>query len=93
MSHFFWKIKIPLFLGQSVTSRQGNPPELMGNSKIVIERITLGGMLHLAEDNDWTPRGFKVTPRGCFSLSMVQAMSQEGITIFLRESKKSGHFH
>ena len=54
----------PLFLSKNVTSRQGKPPELAGNSKLAIERISLGGMLNLAEDNDWPPRGLKVPHRG-----------------------------
>ena len=73
-------------------SRRGKPPELAGNSKIVIERITLGGMLNLAEDNDWPPRGLKVPPRGCFTLGEVQAMSRGGIIIFGRKIQKVAEF-
>ena len=72
--------------------RQGKPPELTGNSKIVIEKNTLGGMINHAKQNDWPPQGFKVLPRGCFTLSMVQAMSRRGITNFWRESKKKWKF-
>ena len=60
--NIFGKIKIPLFLCKNVTSRRGNPPELVGNSKIVIKRNTLGGMLNFATDNDWPPQGLKVPP-------------------------------
>ena len=70
-------------------SRRGKHPELAGNSKIVTERITLGGMLNLTEDNDWPPRGLKVPRRGCFTLGEVQAMFQGGITNVWRESKKN----
>ena len=60
-------------------SCRGKPPELAENSKIVIERITLGGMLHLTDDNDWPPWGLKVPPQGSFTLGEVQAMSWGGI--------------
>ena len=69
-----------------MTSRRGKPPELAGNYKVVIERITLGGMLHLAEDNDWLPRCLKVPPQGCFILGEVQAMSQEKNTKIWQEN-------
>ena len=59
---FLEKIKIAIFLSQNVKSRHGKPAELVGNSKIVIDRITMGGMLILAKDNDWSPRGLKVPP-------------------------------
>ena len=63
-----------------------------GNSQIVIERITLGGMLNHAEDNDWPPGGFKVPPQGYFTLGVVYAMSQGGIINFWQESKKKWTF-
>ena len=88
----FGKIKIPLFLSQNVTSHRGKPPELAVNSKIVIERITLGGMLNLNEDNDWSPKGFKVPLRGCFTLGEVQAMSREGIKKIVWKINTSGNF-
>ena len=44
---------------------------MVGNSKIVIEIITLGGMLTFAEDNVW----------------QCQAMSLGGITKFWHENK------
>ena len=42
-------------------------------------------MLNHAEDNDWPPQGLKVPPQGGFTLGMVQAMSQGGITNLWRE--------
>ena len=71
----------------SSKSRRGKTPELAGNTKIVIERITLGEMLNLTEDNDWPLRGLKVPPRGCFTLGEVQAMSQGGIKNVWWENK------
>ena len=45
-------------------------------------------MLNHAKDNDWPPQGLKVhvPTRGCFTLSVVQAMSRGGITNLGRES-------
>ena len=37
MRQIFWKIKITLFLSKNIKFRRGNPPELVANSKIVIE--------------------------------------------------------
>ena len=52
----FGKIKFHLFLGQKFKSPRGNPQELVVNSKIVIEIITVASMLNLAEDKDGPPR-------------------------------------
>ena len=83
----FRKIKITLFLAKIVKFLRGKPPELAGNSKIVIDRITLGGIVNHTEDNDWPPLGLKVPPWGWFTLGVVQAMSRGGIKNNWRESK------
>ena len=86
MTQFFEKSKSPYSSAKMRYLAEENPQNWGENSKIVIERITLEGMLNLAEDNDWPPRGLKVPPRGCLTHGKVQAMSLGGITNFGQES-------
>ena len=50
-----WKNQDPLIPRPKYDISPRKPPRIAGNSKIVIGRITMGGMLHLADDNDSPP--------------------------------------
>ena len=61
---------------------------MAGNSKIVIEIISLEGMLYLAEHKDWSPRDLISSLGDCFTLGEVQEMSLGGIKNVCQENKQ-----